>query len=213
MSISYGFDLNDYQGNVVAELNDLLLKTEADALERQSRIEKARAESAKAFLDWAERQAALIAREQRDSAPSRSGNLKSGFYTEREDGNDWGIYIDDNVVVNHRGQPYAQIVMDGRGPIAKMGGGNLRFKDTRKGWQPFANLSRVTGGNSSKYPYMKNIRKGWKIPSVGPAPAIGLAEEGFDRWESLVLPGQIDTLRQQMIAIISENGGSVEYAS
>lgn len=212
MAISYGFDLNAYTSSILASVNQLLEQQKIEEFERLARIEKARAETIKVFLDWTELQAALVANEQREASPQRSGNLKSGFYT-KQNGNDWEIGIDDNIVVNHRGQPYAQIVMDGRGPIAKMGGGNLRFKDTRKGWQPFANLSRVTGGNSSKYPYMKNIRKGWKIPSVGPAPAIGLAEEGFDRWESLVLPGQIDTLRQQMIAIISENGGSVEYAS
>lgn len=206
MPISYGFNIDFYASGFLARYNDLLEEFGVNESDRRAAILSAQAECQKEFLSWTRLQAELVVEETADAAPQRSGNLASSIYT-KPDGDDWSINASEEKA------PYLNIVLDGRGGISPRTAKMLKFNDTRHGWRPMSNLARVTGNNSSKYPYLGNLRKKHMIPRVGGAPAIDFPAEGMDRWQSEVLPGQIEELRAEIISIVEKNGGRVTSTS
>lgn len=206
MAISYGFTLSAYTSSLLSRFENLLENYGVNESDRKAAILKTQAECRKEFLSWTRQQAELIVGETADAAPQRSGNLATSIYTE-PDGDDWSINANDEKV------PYLNLVLGGRGPIYPRTRGKLKFRDTRYGWRPMSNLMRVTGRNAAKYPYTGNLRKTHSISKVGGAPAIDFPGEGMDRWQSELLPGQIETLRAEIVSIVQKNGGRVTSTS
>lgn len=167
-----------------------------------SAVGRAKAETYKEFVEWTKKQAEYALDEMADAAPQRSGNLSDSLYL-KPDGNDWVMSVDEQKA------PYASIVLQGRGEIRPRNKKWLRFNDTRNGWKPMGNLARVTGQNAQKYPHLGNLRAYHMIPKVGGAPAIDFPGEGFDNWQSQILPGEVERLRSEILSIVVKNGGRV----
>lgn len=202
MAPSYGFSINQYSSGVLSRFALYLHERNVAKTEIALAIQRTKVELVKEFLEWTKDQAELLKDTQADAAPQRSGNLSESLYIS-PDGNDWNISIDE------RRAPYANIVLEGRGGITPKTSQFLVFFDTRHGWRPMGNLSRVTGQNAAKYPYLGNLRTKHTIPRVGGAPAIDFPGEGFDRWQSFYLPGEVERLRAEIVSVVTKNGGRV----
>lgn len=206
MAISYGFNLSYYASDILKKMSAILEDFGVEESKRNAAIQRTEAECRKEYLAWTRRQAEFVMAETSHVAPQRSGNLSSSLYME-PDGDDWSINVNDAKA------PYVNIVLDGRGGIKPRRALMLNFLDSRYGWRPMSNLARVTGNNAAKYPHLGNLRTKHMIRKVGGAPAIDFPGEGMSKWQSEILPGQVESLRAEIISIVQKNGGRVTSTS